>query len=87
MALMKKKLDANRLNVFYREVSSSRSAFAAQVLCSPYAIVKVPRAAVIDVEKDGAMRAPESVKAPAVKRDTRKMKALIEGLENAPSFD
>lgn len=79
-------IDANRLNVFYREVPG-RAGFAAQVVCQPYAIVKVPRAAVIDVEKDAVMRAPEPAKAPAVKRDTRKMKALIEGLENAPSFD
>jgi hypothetical protein len=79
-------IDSGRINVFYREISGKK-AFAAQVVCEPYTIVKVPRASTIDIEKDGVVKAPERVRAPAVKRDERKMKALIQGLEDAPAFD
>jgi len=51
-------LDASRLNVFYREIDSKK-AFSADVICQPYAIVKVRRAAVIDIEPDGTMATPE----------------------------
>lgn len=79
-------IDSGRLNVFYRQVPAKKG-FSAQVVCEPFAIVKVPRAAVIDVEKDAAVKAPERLDAPAVKRDERKVKALIQSLEDAPKFD
>ncbi|MFI5347187.1 MAG: hypothetical protein ACHQ51_12510 [Elusimicrobiota bacterium] len=85
VTVQKDPLDDNRLNVFYRETVTSK-AFSAQVQCEPFAIVKIPRAAVIDVEKDGVVKAPEHIRAPAAKRDERKMKALIESLE-VPNFD
>jgi hypothetical protein len=78
-------LDAGRVNVFYRQTVTSK-AFAAQVQSEPFAIVKIPRAAVIDVEKDVAVRAPERNRAPVPKRDDRKMKALFQSLE-VPNFD
>ncbi|MDE2142840.1 MAG: protease complex subunit PrcB family protein [Elusimicrobia bacterium] len=78
-------LDANRVNVFYRETMTSKG-FTAQVQCEPFAIVKIPRAAVIDVEKDGVVKIPEQKRSPAPKRDERKMKALLESLE-APNFN
>jgi hypothetical protein len=79
-------LDSNRLNVFYREVSAARNGFAAQVECEPFTIIKVPRAATIDVEKDAVVKAPERNRMPAAKRDERKMKALLESLEK-PDFN
>ncbi len=78
-------IDPSRITVFYREVRVSRG-FSAQVECEPFAFVKVPRAAVIEVERDSQVRAPERMAAPAIRRDERKMKALLDGLRN-PSFD
>lgn len=85
VVVQKDPLDDTRLNVFYREVSA-KSDFVAAVVCEPYAIVKVPRAAVIDVEKDAVIRTPERERAPKHKRDDRKVKALIESL-SIPNFD
>lgn len=79
-------LDQTRLNVFYREISAKKG-FTAQVVCEPYAIVKVPKAAKIDLEKDAVVKNPETIRAPANPRDTRKMKALIDTLSDAPKFD
>lgn len=79
VVVQKDPIDAARLNVFYREVSGGKS-FGAQVVCQPFAIVKVPRAAVIDVEKDGKVSIPENARAPQNPLDTRKMKALADGL-------
>jgi hypothetical protein len=79
-------LDSTRLNVFYREIVK-KGGFAAQVQCTPYAIVKVPRAATIDIEADGVVRVPEHRDAPAAApHDDTRVHALVQGLEN-PSFD
>lgn len=78
-------LDASRVNVFYRE-EVARGGFAAEVLSQPYAIVKLPAGAVVDLERDAVVRVPESKPRARVKRDERKMKALIDGLRS-PSFD
>ena len=80
-------LDANRINVFYRR-SETKNRVSAQVHCEPYAMVKVPRAAVIDVERDGGqVSIPERSNPPETpKRDERKLHILIKGLEN-PSFE
>jgi hypothetical protein len=75
-------LDANRLNVFYRPVASKKDV-AAQVESQPYAIVKVPRAATIDVERDFIVSTPEPSNPPAApKYDGTKVKALIGGGQN-----
>jgi hypothetical protein len=78
-------IDSSRLNVFYREERGSRG-FSAQVESEPFAIVKVPRAATIEVERDARVSIPEGGAAPAVRFDGRKMKALLGGLSD-PSFD
>ncbi|MFI5349986.1 MAG: hypothetical protein ACHQ2Z_10615 [Elusimicrobiota bacterium] len=80
-------LDPNRINVFYRRNAVNKGV-SAQVHCEPYAIVKVPRAAVIDVERDGGdVGVPERGSPQAKpKRDTKKFHILIKGLEN-PSFE
>jgi hypothetical protein len=79
-------LDSNRLNVFYREVVSKKG-FAAQVQCAPYAMVKVPKADTIDVEKDGVVGVPENHPAPAApKFDDTRVHTIVQGL-SAPSFD
>ena len=86
IVVQKDPIDSNRLNVFYREVASARKSFSAQVQCHPFAIVKVPKAETIDLERDGVMSIPERRSAPAQTLDTRKMRALTEKLES-PSFD
>lgn len=78
-------IDASRLNAFYREVAGGK-AFSAAVICQPYAIVKVPRAATIGVEKDGQVSVPENGLAPRNAFDGRKMRALVQGF-SSPSFD
>ncbi len=78
-------LDSNRLNVFYRE-SASKKGFAAEVQCAPYAMVKVPRADTIDIEKDSVVSVPERRAPQAPKFDGAKVKALLSGSQN-PSFD
>lgn len=71
-------LDASRLNVLYRGVAAKKP-FAADVICEPYAIVKVRRAAVIDVEADARVGTPER------RVDPRKIRAL--SVAAGPSFD
>ena len=78
-------LDGSRLNVFYKEVAG-RKGFAAQVVCQPFAIVKVPRAATIGVEKNSTVSIPENAVAPQNTFDGRKVRALVEGF-SALSFD
>jgi len=79
-------LDAGRLNVFYRPVASTKD-FAAQVECQPFAMVKVPRASVIDVERDFVLSAPERAPVPAAPRyDGTRVKALVQGARNT-TFD
>ena len=78
-------LDASRLNVFYKEVSSGKN-FAALVMCEPYAIVKVRKASMIAFEKNSVASIPEQSKAPAHPRDTTKFRVLLENL-TVPAFD
>lgn len=85
VVVQKDPLDSDRLNVFYREIAAPRG-FSAQVMCEPFVIVKVPRASVISVEKDGVVSTPERLAPPASSPDTRKLKALGQGL-SAPKFD
>lgn len=77
-------LDANRLNVFYKEVRSASKGFAAQVVCRPFAMVKVRKAAVVSFEVNGRVSIPENMAAPKNPRDDSKVRALLETL---PSFD
>ena len=85
VVVQKDPIDSDRVNVFYRQTATSKG-FSAQVQCEPFTIVKIPRASIIDLEKDGVVQTPEPKRAPIVKRDERKMKALIDSLE-VPSFD
>jgi hypothetical protein len=80
-------LDSNRLNVFYRETVSKKG-FSAQVQSEPYAMVKVPRADTIDVERDAPVSIPERRQAPKdqPRYDDSKVKAFLEGAQT-PSFD
>jgi hypothetical protein len=78
-------LDPARLNVFYREVDAKKP-FAADVLCEPYAMVKVRRAAVIDIEPDSKASTPERAAAvPAA--DPAKLESLRPALSPTFSFD
>ncbi|UPT73416.1 MAG: protease complex subunit PrcB family protein [Elusimicrobiota bacterium] len=80
-------IDANRLNVFYKEVRPATKPFAAAVVCQPYAIVKVRKAAVVAFESDGRVSTPvEKAKVPANPRDTTQVRVLLESL-GGPSFD
>jgi hypothetical protein len=76
-------LDADRLNVFYKEIDAKKP-FVADVLCQPFAIVKVKRAAVIDLEPDGAMSIPEHTPPPERRMDAAKFHALQSA---PPNFD
>ena len=79
-------LDSNRINVFYRETAIKKG-LSALVQCEPYAMVKVPRATVIDIEPDARMSAPERANPPAAPRlDDKKVHALTQNLVD-PSFD
>lgn len=80
-------IDSTRLNVFYRRTVTKKG-MSAQVECQPYAMVKVPHAAVIDVEADAPMSTPERANAPAAKQaeSGKRVHALIDGL-SIPSFD
>ena len=78
-------IDSNRLNVFYKEVRTSKP-FSATVITRPYAIVKVRKAAVVSFEADSLVSVPEKSKAPANPRDTTKFRVLLETL-TVPSFD
>ncbi|MDD5302132.1 MAG: hypothetical protein PHS14_03400 [Elusimicrobia bacterium] len=77
-------IDSNRLNVFYKEVRSASKSFAAQVICHPFAMVKVRKASVVSFEVNGRMSIPENRQAPKNPRDDAKVRALLEAL---PSFD
>lgn len=83
VVVQKDPIDGGRVNVFYREIVT-RSVFSAQVVCQPYAIVKVPRAKTVDIEKDGAVSTPEKSAPPVVKQDSARVHALIEKLASAP---
>jgi hypothetical protein len=79
-------LDSNRINVFYRQTAIKKG-FATQVESEPYAMVKVPRAQVIDVEADGKVGVPERANPPAApKHDDQKVRALMDCAVN-PSFE
>lgn len=78
-------LDKSRLNVFYKEVRSGKN-FAALIVSYPYAIVKVRKAAKINIESNGPVSIPEKSAAPANPRDTTKVRVLLETL-SGPSFD
>ncbi|MBI2789269.1 MAG: hypothetical protein HYX59_11355 [Elusimicrobia bacterium] len=77
-------IDANRLNVFYKEIRSAAKPFAAQVICRPFAMVKVRKAGTVSFEADGRVSIPENRTAPKNPRDDSKVRALLETL---PSFD
>lgn len=77
-------IDAGRLNVFYKEVRSASKSFAAQVICRPFAMVKVRKASVVSFEADGRVSVPENRQTPKNPRDDAKVRALLETL---PSFD
>lgn len=77
-------IDANRLNVFYKEIRSAAKPFAAQMVCRPFAMVKVRKAATVSFEVNGRVSIPENMKAPKNPRDDSKVRALLEAL---PSFD
>ena len=53
-------IDTNRVNVFYRQTAANKG-FAAQVQCEPFAMVKIPRAALIHVETDAVVTIPELI--------------------------
>ena len=79
-------IDSDRITVFYRRTVVKKG-FSAQVECQPYAMVKVPRAATIDIEADAPVSIPERAKVPAAPQfDDSRVHALIKGFEN-PSFD
>jgi len=77
-------IDANRLNVFYKEVRSASRGFAAQVTCRPFAMVKVRKASTVSFEVNSRVSIPETVQAPKNPRNDVKFRALLEAL---PSFD
>lgn len=77
-------IDSNRLNVFYKETRSASKGFAAQVICRPFAMVKVRKASTVAFEPNGRVSIPENIKAPKNPRDDSKVRALLETL---PSFD
>ena len=84
IVIQKDAIDANRLNVFYKEVSPKTKGFAAAVMCRPYAMVKVPKAKVVSIEVNGRMSTPEKTQAPKNPRDDSKVRVLLESI---PSFD
>jgi hypothetical protein len=83
IVVQKDMIDADRLNVFYKEIVSNKG-FAAQVVCQPFAMVKVPKTKVVSFEVNGRMSIPETAKPPKNPRDDSKVRALLETL---PSFD
>jgi hypothetical protein len=80
-------LDSNRLNVFYRRTAAKKG-MSAQVECQPYAMIKVPSGATIDIEADAPVSTPERANAPAAKQaeSGKRVKALLERFER-PSFE
>ena len=77
-------LDTNRLNVFYREVRPTTKSFAGQMICQPFAMVKVRKASVVSFEVNSRVSIPENMQAPKNPRDDSKVRALLEAF---PSFD
>ncbi len=77
-------IDSGRLNVFYKEVRSASKGFSAQVICQPFAMVKVRKAKVVSFEVNGRMSIPETMPAPKNPRDESKVRALLQTL---PAFD
>jgi len=77
-------IDANRLNVFYKEVRSASKGFSAQIMCRPFAMVKVRKASTVSFEANGRVSIPENMQAPKNPRDNTKVRAMLETL---PSFD
>lgn len=77
-------IDSNRLNVFYKEVSAASKSFTAQVICQPFAMVKVRKASVVSIEANAPVSIPEKMQAPKNPRDDAKVRALLEAI---PSFD
>lgn len=77
-------IDSNRLNVFYKAVRSASKSFAAQVICHPFAMVKVRKASVVSFEVNGRVSIPEKMAPLKNPRDDSKVRALL----GAPtSFD
>ncbi len=77
-------IDANRLNVFYKEIPAGKKGFSAAVICQPYAMIKVPKTKIVSFEVNGRVSTPEAAKVPSNPRDTAKVRMLLETL---PSFD
>lgn len=77
-------IDANRLNVFYREVRPASAPLTGAVISRPYAMIKVRKTAVVSIESDRLFAAPERYAAPINPRNAAKVRAL---LELRPSFD
>ncbi len=83
IVVQKDMIDVTRLNVFYKEVRSASKSFSAAMICQPYAIVKVPKAAVVSIEADGKVLSPENPQPVMNPRNESKVRALLE----TPSFD
>jgi hypothetical protein len=77
-------IDSNRLNVFYKEVRPASKPFSAGMICQPFAMVKVRKAAVVSFEQNARFSIPEKNRAPKNPRDNSVVRALLETL---PSFD
>ena len=77
-------IDANRLNVFYKEVRPATKPFAAAILCQPFAMVKVRKVSVVSFEVEGRVSIPEAAKPPKNPRDDSKVRALLDSI---PAFD
>ncbi len=77
-------IDSNRLNVFYKEVRSASKPFSAGMICQPFAMMKVRKAALVSFEVNARVSIPEKAQAPRNPRDTSVVRAM---LENLPSFD
>jgi hypothetical protein len=77
-------IDSNRLNVFYKEVRSASKPFSAGMICQPFAMVKIRKAAIVSFEQNARVSIPENIKPPKNPRDGSVVRAL---LENLPSFD
>ena len=77
-------IDANRLNVFYKEIRSASKPFSAGMICQPFAFIKVRKAALVSFEPNAQVSTPEKFQAPKNPRDTARVRALLDTL---PSFD
>jgi hypothetical protein len=77
-------IDSNRLNVFYKEVRSASKPFSAGMICQPFAMMKVRKAALVSFEVNARVSIPEKAQAPRNPRDMSVVRAMLESL---PSFD